>query len=238
MTTLVEKKFVVDITYNGVTKPFQVEPEERVTTLLQKAIAAFGVTQNQHLLSLFRQDGTVVPENETIERADLKPHEILLLRPNAVKGGTGRLRLTRDVVCKTFRILQDCGRGKCECAVYWARPHRGRSCGSDRASDPQAISLRLRNPRQLAHRTVEAPRGIAPERKNSAPHTSRRGVSLVDGRSLANCVAGGISFHSHTQFCDWGTVLWITLGLDDSKRTVHGDISNLRRRPSLSHEHT
>ena len=122
MTTLVEKKFVVDITYNGVTKPLQVEPEERVTTLLQKAIAAFGVTQNQHLLSLFRQDGTVVPENETIERADLKPHEILLLRPNAVKGGTARLRVTQDLVCKTFRILQDCGRGKCECAVYWVGP--------------------------------------------------------------------------------------------------------------------
>lgn len=122
MTTLVEKKFVVDITYNGVTKPLQVEPEERVTTLLQKAIAAFGITQNQHLLSLFRQDGTVVPENETVERAGLKPHEILLLRPNAVKGGTGLIRLTRDVVCRTFRILQDCGRGECECAVYWAGP--------------------------------------------------------------------------------------------------------------------
>lgn len=122
MTTLVEKKFAVDITYNGVTKPLQVEPEERVTTLLQKAIAAFGITQNQHLLSLFRQDGTVVPENETVERAGLKPHEILLLRPNAVKGGTGLIRLTRDVVCRTFRILQDCGRGECECAVYWAGP--------------------------------------------------------------------------------------------------------------------
>jgi hypothetical protein len=112
----------VDITYNGVTKPLLVEPEERVTALLQKAIAAFGITQNQHLLSLFRQDGTVVPENETIEQAGLKPHEILLLRPNAVKGGTGLLRVTQDLVSKTFRILQDCGRGKCECAVYWAGP--------------------------------------------------------------------------------------------------------------------
>jgi hypothetical protein len=84
MTLMVEKKFVVDIVYNGVTKPLQVEPEERVTALLQKAIATFGITQQPHLLSLFRQDGSVVPENESVERAGLKPGEILLLRPNAV----------------------------------------------------------------------------------------------------------------------------------------------------------
>lgn len=122
MTTLVEKKFVVDIIYNGVTKPLQAEPEERVTALLQKAIAAFGITQNQHLLSLFRQNGTLVPENETIERAGLKPGEILLLRPNAVKGGIGRIELTTDFVGRTFHILQRCGRGECECAVYWTGP--------------------------------------------------------------------------------------------------------------------
>jgi hypothetical protein len=118
----VEKKFVVDIVYNGITKALQVEPEERITALLQRAIAAFGITQNQHLLSLFRQDGTVVPENESVERAGLKPHEILLLRPNAVKGGIGLIRLTRDLVCRTFRVLQDCGRGECECVVYWVGP--------------------------------------------------------------------------------------------------------------------
>ena len=54
MTTMVEKKFFVEIVYNGVTKPLQVQPEEQVTALLQKAIAAFGITQNPHLLSLFR----------------------------------------------------------------------------------------------------------------------------------------------------------------------------------------
>lgn len=87
MNVVVEKKFVVEIVYNGVTKPLQVESEEQVTALLQKAIAVFGITQNPHLLSLYRQDGTVVPENESVERAGLKPGEILLLRPNAVKGG-------------------------------------------------------------------------------------------------------------------------------------------------------
>lgn len=42
MTTMVEKKFLVDIVYNGVTKPIQVQPEQQVTALLQKAIATFG----------------------------------------------------------------------------------------------------------------------------------------------------------------------------------------------------
>jgi hypothetical protein len=122
MSVTVEKKFVVELVYNGVTKPLQVEPEEQVTALLQKAIAAFGITQQPHLLSLFRQDGSVVPENESIERACIKPGEILLLRPNAVKGGSGLLRLAKDIVSTTFRTLRECGRGECECAAYWTGP--------------------------------------------------------------------------------------------------------------------
>lgn len=85
MTLAVEKKFAVEVVYNGVTKSLQVEPEERVTAVLQRAIALFGVTQNPHLLSLFREDGTVVDENQSVEQAGLKPGEELLLRPNALK---------------------------------------------------------------------------------------------------------------------------------------------------------
>src|SRR5437016_2024105 len=122
MTVRVEKKFVVEVVYNGVTKPIEVQPEEQVTALLHKAIAAFGITQNAHLLSLFRQDGTAVQENESAERAGLKPNELLLLRPNAVKGGSGLLHLARDIVCKTFGAFRECGRGECECVVYWTGP--------------------------------------------------------------------------------------------------------------------
>ena len=87
METAVEKKFAVEIIYNGITKPLKVESHESVTAVLQRAIAEFHITQNPHLLSLFRQDGSVVPENESVERAGLKPGEVLLLRPNTVKGG-------------------------------------------------------------------------------------------------------------------------------------------------------
>lgn len=123
MVVAVEKKFLVDVTYNGVTKPIEVQPEERVTALLAKAIASFGITQNPHLLSLYREDGTVVPENESVEQAGLKPNELLLLRPNAVKGGEGSLlRLASNIVTGSLDVLRSCGRGACECVVYWTGP--------------------------------------------------------------------------------------------------------------------
>jgi hypothetical protein len=115
-----EKKFTVQIVYNGVTKSLEVELEQHITTVLQKAIALFAITQNPHLLSLFRQDGTQVPETETVERAGLKAGQVLLLRPNVVKGGV--LRLASNIVASTFQVFQDCGRGKCECAVFWTGP--------------------------------------------------------------------------------------------------------------------
>jgi hypothetical protein len=122
MSVIAERKFAVEVVYNGLTKSLQVEPEEQVTALLHKAITTFGITQQPHLLSLFRQDGSVVQENESIERAGLKTGEVLLLRPNAVKGGGEILRLTRDIVRKTFCTLRECGFGECECAVYWTGP--------------------------------------------------------------------------------------------------------------------
>ena len=87
MTVVVEKRFAVEVVYNGVGKRIEVEPEEQVRTLLQKAIAVFGVVQNPHLLGLFRQDGTELPDGETLERAGVKAGELLVLRPSAVRGG-------------------------------------------------------------------------------------------------------------------------------------------------------
>jgi hypothetical protein len=122
METTVEKKFAVEISYNGITKQLEVEREEQVAAVLQKAIAEFHITQNPHLLSLYRQDGSQVPENESVKRAGIKPREVLLLRPNAVKGGNGLLRLASDIVQRTFSTLRECGRGECECVVYWIGP--------------------------------------------------------------------------------------------------------------------
>jgi hypothetical protein len=88
MTTVaVERKFEVQVVYNGITKPLAVELHEQVQAVLQRAIHLFGVTQNPHLLSLFREDGTEVPDNVSVEQAHFKPRELLALRPSAVKGG-------------------------------------------------------------------------------------------------------------------------------------------------------
>lgn len=85
--TLTEKKFKIEIVYNGLTDPFLVEPDEQVHTLLQKAIHHFKISQNAHLLSLFRADGSEVAEKQSVAHAGIRPGELLALRPNVVKGG-------------------------------------------------------------------------------------------------------------------------------------------------------
>jgi hypothetical protein len=122
MSIVIEKKFAIEIVYNGLTKSIHVDLEEHVSALIQKAIAAFAITQNPHLLSLYRQDGNVIPENDSVERAGIKKGDILLLRPNAVKGGSTRVNITEDILRTTFQILRDCGRGHTECAVFWSGP--------------------------------------------------------------------------------------------------------------------
>ncbi len=87
MSVTVDRKFAVEVSYNGIDKRFEVEAEERVKALLQQAISAFGVTQQPHLLSLFRQDGTELSDDQSIEQAGIEPGQVLLLRPSKVKGG-------------------------------------------------------------------------------------------------------------------------------------------------------
>lgn len=78
--------FNVEVLYDGVKKPFEVRLTEIVKTLLDKAIAAFGPITNSHLLSLYK-DGKPLPDADTIKQAGVKPCDVLLLRPNEVKGG-------------------------------------------------------------------------------------------------------------------------------------------------------
>ena len=80
-------KLTLEIVHNGVEKPLPARPEERVTAILQQAIRLFGITNQPHLLSLFRADGMKVDENQTAEQAGLKNGTVLYLRPDSVKGG-------------------------------------------------------------------------------------------------------------------------------------------------------
>ena len=87
MTTQVESKFQVRILYNGVTEPMTVESREQITAVLNRAEDTFHITQNRHLLSLFRPDGSEIADQQSVEQASVTSGELLGLRPSRVKGG-------------------------------------------------------------------------------------------------------------------------------------------------------
>jgi hypothetical protein len=78
--------FKLEVVYDGVKKPFHVRPQEKVNALREEAIRAFGPISQPHLLGLFK-DGKELPDADTIKGAGIKPHDVLLLRPSAVRGG-------------------------------------------------------------------------------------------------------------------------------------------------------
>ena len=85
----VEKKFEIEIVYNGVDKEIKVEQDETVKQVLDRAIQVFSVTQQPHLLALYTVGGQeLTNESQTVKQAGIRPHDKLLLRPSAVKGGT------------------------------------------------------------------------------------------------------------------------------------------------------
>jgi hypothetical protein len=78
----------LEITYNGITKPIEVNREATVKALLDRAIALFGNLPQPHTLALWTASGVeLTREQETLEAAHLKDGESLILRPSAVKGG-------------------------------------------------------------------------------------------------------------------------------------------------------
>jgi hypothetical protein len=81
------REFAVEVLYDGVRKKFEVRIEETVKQLLDKAIAAFGPLPNPHTLALYK-DGKELADSLTVKQAEIKPCDVLLLRPSTVKGGT------------------------------------------------------------------------------------------------------------------------------------------------------
>lgn len=83
------------VSYNGERKPLHVELSNLVSVVLQAAIAAFQITQNPHLLSLYADDGAVeLRDADSLAAQGVRCGDKLLLRPGAVKagmvGGTGQ----------------------------------------------------------------------------------------------------------------------------------------------------
>ena len=81
------KQFQVPVIYKGETKLINANAHQQTNALLEHAIHEFQVTNQPHLLSLFREDGTRVEANQSLAEAGITAHTTLQLRPDAVKGG-------------------------------------------------------------------------------------------------------------------------------------------------------
>ncbi len=81
------QKFTITIVYNGVVKEVEVNADQAIRAVLEHAIRSFGITQQQHLLGLFTEQGVELSDTVSVENAGVKPGETLLLRPSAVRAG-------------------------------------------------------------------------------------------------------------------------------------------------------
>ena len=81
-------KFTIEITYNGLTKPLEVQAHETVQAALEQALNLFTIHDQRHLLAFYREDGSeVMPETLSLQEAQVTPGTDLALRPSRVKGG-------------------------------------------------------------------------------------------------------------------------------------------------------
>jgi hypothetical protein len=88
--------FQIEITFNGVDRPLQVQPDEAMQSVLSRALALFGLQSPVHTMGLFtesniqvagrRPDGQDLP-NQSVEKTGIKPGQILVLRQTIVQGG-------------------------------------------------------------------------------------------------------------------------------------------------------
>jgi len=77
----------VTVIYNGLMREIEFKARDLVGEIRAKAMVDFGITQNQHLLALWTEEGQELPDDKTAHDAGIKPRAKLLLRPSAVRGG-------------------------------------------------------------------------------------------------------------------------------------------------------
>jgi hypothetical protein len=78
----------VDVIYAGLTKSFEVVPNQSVESLLDLSLNAFGIQANRHTQSLYSSAGVELADAQNLKDAGIKDGTQLLLRPSQVKGGT------------------------------------------------------------------------------------------------------------------------------------------------------
>jgi Protein of Unknown function (DUF2604) len=87
VAALASQKFEVQVVYNGLTKPLEVEPNQQMIAVVERAAHLFGITQNVHTLALFKEDGSEIAIEQSVAAAGIKVGELLALRPSVVRGG-------------------------------------------------------------------------------------------------------------------------------------------------------
>lgn len=82
-----DKPFEIQVVYNGLSKPLEVSKDELISSVLQKAIAAFGNLPAPHTLALYDSDGHELQDGNSVHGSKIKKGDRLLLRPSTVKAG-------------------------------------------------------------------------------------------------------------------------------------------------------
>lgn len=80
-------KDTVTVTYNGVDHDIDFNPRQAMQALLEHAMNVFEIRENRHLMALFTKDGVELPVEGSVKDAGIKPGDVLVLRPSAVRGG-------------------------------------------------------------------------------------------------------------------------------------------------------
>ncbi|HVA22162.1 MAG TPA: hypothetical protein VNN74_08725 [Candidatus Micrarchaeia archaeon] len=80
----------VVVTYNGADQSIRYEPHERVDAVLKRALDLFNIQANRHLYGLFTEANVELPDGESMEKAGVRPGQLLILRQSTVRGGSPR----------------------------------------------------------------------------------------------------------------------------------------------------
>ena len=75
------------VTYNGLDKELQYNPESAMNALLERSLKAFNITDNAHVMALWTTAGVELPIEGSVEDAGVRPDDVLVLRPSTVRGG-------------------------------------------------------------------------------------------------------------------------------------------------------
>jgi hypothetical protein len=91
----VDDRFAIKVTYNGVTKDLEIQADEQMQAVLQRAINLFSLQRQPHQMGLFTEGNIQVAGrlpngqdiHQSVEHAKLQHGQLLILKQVVVEGG-------------------------------------------------------------------------------------------------------------------------------------------------------